>query len=261
MGRLRFAAATLTVASAILSGCASRTLFPSSATQLTLAGELHRPESGGPFPAVVLLAPCGGISPHMGDWARWLRGQGYVAFIVDSFAPRGTTNACSGGAPTVSQVARDAGDAMSYLKTLPFVDSDRVAVIGWSHGAAAALEATDHFSSSRSASGQRIAFRAAVAFYPPCQSLDDQTSTPTLLLLAGADDWTPSGYCLVAGQRARDQHRPVSWEMYSSAQHAFDQPGPARNYLGHNMSYDAEAAAASHAAVQSFLAAQLQGKR
>lgn len=261
MRRLHLAAASLILASVVMSGCASRSPFPSSTGPLTLVGDMVRPETGGPFPAVVLLAPCGGISPHMGDWARWLKGQGYVAFIVDSFAPRGSTNACRGEPPRVPQMARDALDALAYLKTLPFVDSERVAVMGWSHGGGAALEASDHYNNGRSGSDPRRAFRAAVAFYPPCQSLDDQTATPTLMLLAGADDWTPSGYCLVGGQRALDQHRPVSWAMYANAQHAFDQPGPMRNYLGHNMSYDAEAAAASHKAVQAFLAEQLQVRR
>lgn len=53
--------------------------------------------------------------------------------IVDSFAPRGSSNACEGGVPTVPQAAMDAIDARKYLATQPFVDEKRVAVMGWSH--------------------------------------------------------------------------------------------------------------------------------
>src|SRR5262245_11495090 len=217
-------------------GCASRTSIPASSGSLTLPADLYRPDGNGPFPAVVLLAPCGGVTAHMGDWAEWLKDQGYVALVVDSFTPRGARNACQGGIPSPSAVGRDAVDGLVYLRTLPFVDAKRVAVMGWSHGGAAALDASGR-PGLWFGPGEQPAFRAAVAFYPPCQFLSDDTRTPTLLLLAGRDDWTPIGPCLALGELARRRDRPVSWEVYPDAQHAFDRPG-ARPDMGYTMAYD-----------------------
>lgn len=252
-------AAMIVMLGVVMSGCASRIQFPAvsgySSTSLTLVGDLYRPDGSGRLPAVVLLAPCGGVTQHMGSWATWLKGQGYVALIVDSFSPRGSRNACRGESPSIPDAARDALAALSYLTTLTFVDGERVAVIGWSHGAGAAL-AVSRLTRLDSEFAGRPTFRAAVAFYPPCQFLDDSTQTPTLMLLAGRDDWTPTARCMVTeGQRV------LSWKLYPNAYHAFDQPGPMRTYLGHVLAYDGSATDASQEEVRRFLAQELRGKR
>ena len=243
------AAAMIVVSGFALSACASRIQFPASSANLALVGDLYRPDGSGRLPAVVLLAPCGGVTQHMGEWAMWLKRQGYVALIVDSFSPRGSANACQGESPRVPDVSRDALAALSYLKTQTFVDGDRVAVMGWSHGAGAALEV----------SADRAAFRAAVALYPPCQFLDVRTQTPTLMLLADRDDWTPPNRCVAAAETLGQ--RQVSWKVYPGAYHAFDQPAPMRTYLGHVMAYDGSATDASREQVRMFLAKQLQDKQ
>jgi dienelactone hydrolase len=46
--------------------------------------ELYVPPGAGPFPAVVILHGCDGVSPHYREWARQLRAWGYVAILVDS---------------------------------------------------------------------------------------------------------------------------------------------------------------------------------
>ena len=249
-------AVVLTIVLTVAGGCASRLEFPGPSSDLTLNGDLRRPEAAGPRPAVVLLAPCGGITSHMGEWAAWLNREGYVTLIVDSFGPRRSRTACLGQRPTEGDAARDAIDALAYLRTLSFVDGQRVAVMGWSHGAGAALRASSSFGPGP-VSLDRIAFRAAVAFYPGCLFLDVRTSTPTLLLLAGRDDWTPAGQCVAIGEMARNEDAPVRWEVYPDAQHAFDRPDAAP-YLGHVMAYDGAAAAAAREAVRKFLAEQLR---
>jgi dienelactone hydrolase len=71
-----------------------------------LVGDLYCPEGAGRLPAVVLLAPCGGVDQFVGEWAGWLKGQGYVVLVVDSFTPRGSRSACQGESPRVSEAAR-----------------------------------------------------------------------------------------------------------------------------------------------------------
>ena len=249
------------VAAAMLAGCASTARIPSPSTGLSLSAQIYRPDGGGRYPAVILLGPCGGVTPHMGDWARWLNSQGYVALVVDSLAPRGVSTACEGGrGPNEFQVGRDAVDALVFARTLPFVDGDRLAVMGWSLGASAALEASSSRRTSWPGYADTAPFQGVVAFYPSCYSLDRQTPTPTLLLLAARDDWTPPGPCLdVVGSDPRLAGR-VRLELYPDALHAFDRPD-AKPYLGHAMSYDGGAAGAAHEAVKAFLAERLAAQR
>src|SRR5574341_2182011 len=62
---------------------------------IELSGELFRPEGAGPFPAVILLHGSEGLAPRYTrgrefytDMAEWIRSQGYIAFLVDSFSSR-----------------------------------------------------------------------------------------------------------------------------------------------------------------------------
>jgi len=254
---VRLAVACVAVVSGLLSGCASQVRFPAEAGKVTLSGDLLRPDRGGPLPAVVLLAPCGGVTAHMGEWARWLNDQGYVTLVVDSFSPRRSFNACRGEAPTVPQVAQDAEDALRYLQSLPFVDGRRVVAMGWSHGGGAALVAS-RYAGAQSGTGDQAGFRAVVAFYPPCWFLSVHARTPTLVLVGARDDWTPADQCVAMGESARELDAPVSWQVYPNAPHAFDRPD-ATPYLGHAMWYDREAAVAAREAVRKYLSEQLQG--
>ena len=59
-----------------------------------LSGRLMRPEGDGPFPAVVLLHGCNGMS-YDDTWAEnFLLPWGYVLLEIDSFGPRGVNNVC-----------------------------------------------------------------------------------------------------------------------------------------------------------------------
>src|SRR2546429_9875429 len=76
----------------VLAGCAStRVAFPNvtPGAPLRVPGWELRPAGEGPFPAVVLLHGCHGVSASPHDLARWFRGRGYVALIVDSLAAPG----------------------------------------------------------------------------------------------------------------------------------------------------------------------------
>ena len=247
----------------LVAGCASTVSFPSLDGRLRVVGKLHRPDRGVErMPAVVLLAPCYGVAPFMKGWAEWLKSRGYVALLVDSFAPRGIREACLGPPPTVEEVMQDAVAGVDYLKSLPFVDADRVAVMGWSHGASAALE-VDTFRRQNGLPG----LKSVIAFYPGCDDLHPDLETPTLLLLAERDDWTPSGACLSLGEAMVREGKPIKWRLYEGATHSFDEPdsfarredGPvnAREYLGHELYYDPRATRSAHALVRRFLAEHL----
>jgi dienelactone hydrolase len=210
---------------------------------------------------MVVLHHCGGRSKDILAWAAWLRDEGYVALAVDSFSPRGTRNVCATLAnPTTTEFAQDAAGALAYLRSQPFVDPKRVGVIGWSYGAGAALitarAAYDWMFDSGSGG-----FRAAIAFYPGCGLIGADTNIPLLLLLGAADDWTPPGHCVAVAQQIQERKQPIEWMVYPGATHALDQSEygyAARQYLGHTMQYNAQAAGDAQRRVRAFLREQLR---
>ena len=172
--------------------------FKSSETKLfgaslLLAGRLKKPPGDGPFPAIVLLHGCGGVQPKRDHlWAKRLVSWGYVTLQVDSFKPRGITSVCTmGGKEAADMLARrvtDAYDARHYLISLPFVDSKRIAVMGWSNGGATTLNALYP--------KRDDPFKAAVAMYPSCRKSLAELNAPLLILIGAKDDWTPAERCV-----------------------------------------------------------------
>lgn len=245
----------------LLAACASRVGFPSAShsRSVMLSGHLYRPEGEGPFPAMVLHHGCGGPGRSIFGWASWLRAEGYVALVVDSFSPRGITNVCERrGVLRPGEVVLDALGALAYLRSLDFVDPDRIGVIGWSFGGRVALLA------GREMLGNAVhppadGFRAAVAFYPSCSGGLADDIIPLLLLLGEADDWTPAAACVEAAKRARQQGRTVLWTVYPLAYHAFDVDARRRVYLGHYMEYNHSATRDAEKQVRAFLAQYLRG--
>jgi dienelactone hydrolase len=194
-------------------------------------------------------------------WAQWLKAEGYVALVVDSFSPRGTTNVCRTlSNPTAYEVAGDAFGALAYLRSLPFVDRERIGVIGWSYGAMASLIAAGA-SFSKSVQPPGGGFRVAVPFYPSCSYLTHDTAIPVLLLLGEADDWTPPDLCVATAQELRNSGRTALWQVYPGATHGFDKAeleNRTVTYLGHTMRYDPAATADAEKRLRAFLTQYLR---
>jgi dienelactone hydrolase len=231
--------AALIAAVVLLGGCAttspSKVVFPAEATidvnpQAMTTG-IYRPPGEGLFPAVVLLHTCGGMGPHITEWARRLLADGYAVVVVDSFTPRGVRNNCTDVRVSLDAVAADAFAALQHLKTVPAIAANKVAVVGFSFGGGAALRAAS-VSWIKQGGG---AFRAVGAFYPACgnesprpeiramwETLYPDTVTPVRLFLGDLDDETPPRICLQRAQLLADHGRPVTWRVYPDTTHAFD---------------------------------------
>ena len=70
------------------------------------------PAGRGPFPAVVILHGCGGLSPQLERWSRWFADRGYVGMVVDSFGPRKVKGDCAPETPEDIPVTARLDDAM-----------------------------------------------------------------------------------------------------------------------------------------------------
>jgi dienelactone hydrolase len=241
----------------LMVGCSQYVHFPSASLSQRdlLEGSLYRPQGDGPFPAMVLLHGCSGLGENALRWASWLKDEGYVALAVDSFAPRHISNICGPqGWLTlgVSERVWDAFGALAYLRALPFVDRDRIGVMGWSHGGMTALRAGNKLLQPSDGG-----FRVAIAFYPSCAGNLSKEGIPVLLLLGELDDWTPAAPCVEIAQQLHHDGLTILWTVYSGAYHGFDVQGRSRVYLGHHLDYNPWATGDAHERVRSFLAQYL----
>jgi len=224
--------------------------------------QLWLPPGPGPFPAVLVMHGCGGITDSHRGWAGRLVGWGYAAAIVDSFGPRNQRRICDSGDFIPARVrAQDAHNATIYLRTLPNIQADRIGIIGFSHGGSTTLWAAigEEIPVDRSARP----FQAAVAYYPTCsgKALVGPYVTDVLILIGKDDTWTPADLCLgTVAARAKDP-RPPAIKVYPGAVHGFDIGGlPVATTYGHMVGGNPEAAADSFAMTQAFLAARLKVK-
>jgi dienelactone hydrolase len=236
------------------------------ASSQPLQGYLRQPRDVGALPAVVLLHGCsGGWRQLDRRWGKLLASWGYVTLTADRFGPRGLTGTCAGGPPPATVF--DAYRALGFLVQQPFVDRDRVAVIGFSQGGLLALTSVERGMIERTSTDK---FRAAIAFYPPCLGIKDSMTVPTLILIGELDDWNLAKECrnLVEGRddygisRQKGLGVPIEFIVYPGAYHAFDVPGLATpiKFLGHHLEFNQAASDQSVDAVRKFLYATIGGQ-
>ena len=193
------------------------TLEPEVATPLW--GYLAKPVGAGPFAAVVMLHGCSGLPPGGPPTTDWLTEQGFVTLMVDSLGPRSLDSGCFGDIGAAERVL-DAYGAADYLSGLPFVDGERLAVMGWSQGGSTALDAV-----LGEGIGQPLGrpFRAAVAVSPWC-GYAKALYAPTLILTGEADEWTPARFCRRTVEALPAHSAPAEIVVYPGVHHGFTAP-------------------------------------
>jgi len=256
--RFRTVVFLLSLAAGIPSLAAEQVIIANLAEGGSLPGVLHKPDGAGPFPAIVMLAGFGGYAgggpnaDHQSSWARRLVEWGYVALQVDSYSPRGALlNADYAGSITIS---RDAFAAKAELSTLPYVDPENIAVVGWSMGGTSALKTIDAYFRSEGLTP----FRAAVAFYPQSYPVY-KPDTPLLVLIGEKDEiCNPESSKLLAKKYAEQGWQPaMSLVVYPQAGHSFDLEGLDLVWAGHHLKYDPQAAADATGRTRDFLSRHL----
>jgi dienelactone hydrolase len=256
--------AMLILGIAVQLGFADPIKFKSTSTDkdgkpLSLTGILTKPEGDGPFPAIVLLHGCSGLQHSKSRselWSNRLLSWGYVTLQLDSFGPRNVSNICTDIGEIFAMCftrAQDAYDAKDFLSELPYVDRNRIALMGWSHGGMTVLTA---LIKKFIPQDRQTPFTATIAFYPYCDTYLNNLNAPLLILIGQADDWTPAKSCSVS--MPQEQSNPeVILKIYSGAYHAFDWAGMDEIYEGHRLLYDPIAAQDAIIQVKNFLAKYL----
>jgi dienelactone hydrolase len=215
---------------------------------ITLKAIIYRPEGAGPFPAVVAMHDCSGLTNASGaiaskyrEWAQLLVRDGFVVLFPESYTSRGIGSQCAARnrpvRPDRERVA-DANASRRWLDQQPDVRADRISLLGWADGGSSVLWTVR----PQRKTDDKADFRSAVALYPGCRRLDStawSARVPTLILIGAADDVTSPQECehMVAGAKGRSAR--ISIMVYSGAFHDFDHPNrPPQVRTGYAVSAD-----------------------
>lgn len=182
-------------------------------------------------------------------WPKRLVSWGYVVLVVDSFTTRNVKDPCRSHVP---DRAFDAYGALDFLSKSGFVDAGRVALMGFSAGGTATLDATKIDGYEQLVERK---FRAAIAYYPACDADRGDATVPTLILTGERDNWSRPERCQKRLARLSDNGPPIELNIYKGRYHGFDAPEftGGKRVLGHIEKYDRDAAGKSIRSVYTFL--------
>ena len=202
------------------------------ATSRPITGHLLLPpyEIARPVPAAIILHSSGGPSALEWNMARELSIKGIASLVVDSFGPRGIKHSGQDQTRiTEATIMADAFNGLAVLTKDPRIQAQRIAVIGFSKGAAVALySATAAITQGMSGpAGPR--FAAHLAYYPWCglQLYEPRGSgSPILIHMGEDDDMVSPALCAawVAAMRQADPTTPIDLLLYPGARHGFNHP-------------------------------------
>jgi dienelactone hydrolase len=197
-----------------------------------LRAQLYKPEGNGPFPVVIALHGCGGLTgrsepvlPRYRDWAEHLLKAGDAVLLPDSYGSRELGPQCRVKERHVLARRERVMDIMAsreWLVRQPWVAHDRISLLGWANGASALLWAVRPQLTSRDFAPD---FRSAVAFYPDCRissGLGWSSRIPTLLLIGAKDDVSSPPACRQMIDGARGRSALARIVVYPGAYHDFD---------------------------------------
>lgn len=215
---------------------------------VTLKAMVYRPEGTGPFPAIVAMHDCSGLTNAAGaiankyrDWAQLLVREGFIVLFPESYSSRGLGNQCTArNSPVRADRERvaDANASRQWLRQQPDIRADRISLLGWSNGASSVLWTVR----PQRKTDDKTDFRSAVALYPGCRRLDStawSARIPTLILIGAADDVASPQDCehMVAGAKGRSARIDIM--VYPGAFHDFDHPNrPLQERTGYAVSAD-----------------------
>jgi dienelactone hydrolase len=198
----------------------------------TLHARLYKPDGQGPFPTVIALHGCSGLSsrsdavlPRYRDWTDQLLKSGNAVLWPDSYGSRELRPQCRVKEVRVKarrERVADIAAARAWLMKQAWVARDRVSLLGWANGASALLWAVRPQSAGRDITPD---FRAAVAFYPDCRTsagLGWSTRVPTLVLIGGRDDVSSPPACRQMVEGAHGRSALARIVVYPDAPHDFD---------------------------------------
>jgi len=238
--------------------------FPSADGRTTLVGYVYRPMGSHPTrtPAVVMMHGRRGaysslangnynastLSRRHQQWGHLWAQRGYLAVLVDGFAPRGYPHGFDQGTydqrpeslDEVTVRPLDAYGALAYLRGRNDVLANRIALQGWSNGASATLATMSSDTPALKSPTPATGFRGALAFYPGCGLKGHFNHglvpyAPVRVLMGSADEEVSPAHCGELVDKSRAHHGDITIKLYPGATHDFDDPGENRQRVPANV--------------------------
>jgi dienelactone hydrolase len=210
---------------------------------------IKKPEGEGPFPAVLLYSGCEGLWRDgqklavMGIYSDIAVSQGVVAIVVDSFTPRGIdfetamASVCTGWLLRGADRAGDVAVTIPFARDLPYVDPDRIAIAGWSHGGWTVMDFLAMppgrmvpYSLTEWPEDPFSGLTSVYLTYPYCgfpalaPDRGEAEPRPTWSVHGTEDVTVNPADCDRAFELIVEQGAPVDVETIDGATHAFDRP-------------------------------------
>ena len=195
------------------------------------------------FPLIIAVAGSKGWAEHHLEYIQMYNEMGIATFEVKSFESRNVTSTVGSQiAVTTAMMILDSYKALEVLSNHPRINSEKIAITGWSLGGGVALysgwEPLIH------AINPTNSFAAHLSFYPPCivEPLDlNFTSSPISIQIGELDNWTPADQCIELVKKASDSGANINITVYSESHHAFDRDSEPiidpKGYILSNCSY------------------------
>ena len=213
--------------------------FETKAQELQILMEANHkvyvPEGEGPFPVVIAIPGCSGVSlngletdegrpgdegdklfrRHYPRMAERLKEGGFLILLIDYLTAEGVPNTC-GWEIHPKRVGEYVQEAISFAKTITNGDSTRINVIGWSHGGEGVLAWLANLDKEPNG------VVSAVAIYPGCSSsVPWKSSLPLLMILGEVDDIALPSFCINLIKSLPNKAN-VQVRSYPEARHGFD---------------------------------------
>jgi dienelactone hydrolase len=152
-----------------------------------------------------------------------LNEAGISTFILDSFTGRTLYEMAKHRSLPPIVRTLDAFAALQALSTHPFVDGNKISIMGFSHGGVAAM--LTNAGRFREAYGNGLRFASHISLYGICSigyRGEEDVSRPMLIMHGEADDWVPSAPCIDYTDRLKRAGKSIQLITYPDAHHIFD---------------------------------------
>lgn len=200
---------------------------------VTITGELRLPQGiTGRVPAVIILHGAGGLIASNELWSRILNAMGIATLSVDSHSGRNLdVISANQGSLGFFAYTLDAYRAQALLAAHPRIDPERIALMGTSRGARAALYGSLKRFRDMWASGRD--FAAYIVLYGACDSPyvigeNDVSDRPIRQFHGGSDDVISIAPCRKFYERLRANGKDARLTELPNAWHLFDNPAVPR---------------------------------
>ena len=206
-----------------------------SSGNLRIQAYLYKPDGGGPFPVVIYnhgsrdgREQVSFPFPHVG---KMLTGAGYAVLVPErrgygkSDGPTWRMEVGNDQSRLPLRLQAEADDvlaALDYLRTVPFADTQRVGVMGWSFGGVVTMLAASRstaFVAAVDQAGGALTWDGNAHLRSALIGAAGKSTTPTLFMVAKNDRTTSSITALADIFKNRGvPHRVVIYEPFTPAQ-------------------------------------------